>query len=438
MICFIKKILPKSISSRFFLILTIPVVLSQLIFGLIFFGKYTDKVITNMSDQIAGDIKIIVQLLDNNQKEIAFLIDTLDMQISVKKDAKLKKIGIGKNTRIYKILRNSLKKRKLRKFYIIPENKNIIVFLESETTNYSYKLSFAKQKLYTRIIPIVLGWGVASSIVLLIIAFIFLKNQIRPIKRLARAAENFGKEIDSNLTDNNFVPEGAREVRMAGMAFCEMKKNIRNLLNERLKTLAGISHDLKTPLTKMKLQLSLMPKTAEIDGLMQDVNMMIEITNSFTLHANEQLKESFSFRNLFSVLFEVSKDFRSKNFTINISGDKRIEISMKYVSLKRAFSNIVSNAKKHANCLYINFEKQSEYIKITFEDDGPGILPEILESVFSPFVSENIARTQGHSTSIGLGLSIARDAITDHNGKISAYESKQYGGAGFMILLPQK
>lgn len=440
MLRFLKKILPKSISSRFFLILTVPIVLSQLIFGLIFFGKYTDKVITNMSDQIAGDIKVISMLLDDAKaaQDIESIVRNLDIEIELKENTKLKKIGIGKNARIYKILKNSLIKRNLKKFYIKPENKNITVILQSEQTKNSYKLLFNKQKLYTRIIPIVLGWGVASSIVLLIIAFIFLKNQIRPIKRLARAAERFGKEIDSNFQETNYVPEGAKEIRMAGIAFCEMKKNLRNLLNERLKTLAGISHDLKTPLTKMKLQLSLMPKTPEILGLMQDVNMMIEITNSFTLHANEQLKESISFRNLFSLLFEISKDFESPSFCVEIIGDKKIEIPMKYISLKRAFSNIVSNSKKYANKLFIEFKVENDFVKITFEDTGPGILPEILESIFSPFVSENFARTQGSSTSIGLGLSIARDAITDHGGEVSAYRSKKYGGAGFLISLPKR
>ncbi|MDR3031275.1 MAG: HAMP domain-containing histidine kinase [Holosporales bacterium] len=434
MIRVVKKILPKSISSRFFTILIAPVVLSQLIFGIVFFGKYTDRVIGNISDQVAGDIKVIQKALDNSYEGsiVESIKESFDISIFVLKNSKLRKTGLAKRTKIYRIFRNSLIKKELSDFYIKPINKDIAVFLQSNNKNDIYKLYFKKQKLYTRIVPIVLGWGIASSIVLLIIAFIFLKNQIRPMKRLAKAAEQFGKGIDTN----NFVPEGAKEIKMAGVAFCEMKSNFRKLLNNKLKTLAGVSHDLKTPLTKMELQLSLMPKTPEVLGLKQDVNMMIEITRSFTLHASEQLKEAFSSRNLFSLFFEISKDYNSSNFCIHIEGDKRMEILMKYVSLKRAFSNIVSNSKKYATTLYIKFTKLENTLEIILEDDGSGIRDEILDAIFSPFFSENMARTQNKTANVGLGLSVARDAIIDHGGEITAHNSKVYKGACFIVTLP--
>ncbi|MDR0744482.1 MAG: hypothetical protein LBE97_00800 [Holosporales bacterium] len=432
MIHLIKKVLPKNIAQRFFIILIAPVALSQLIFAIIFFGKYTDKVITTISNQIAGDIKVICVTLDQSHKKdmIEFMEKSFDVNISVLKNTQLKKRGLYRKTKLYRILRNSLIKKHLFNFYIKPKDAGIIILLSFK--NNVYKVYFKKQKLYTKFIPIVLGWGIASSIVLIIIAFLFLKNQIRPIKRLAQAAKHFGEGVDNN----DFVPEGAREVKMAGIAFCEMKTNFRKLLNNRLQTLAGVSHDLKTPLTKMKLQLSLMPKSKEVLGLLQDVNMMIEITKSFSLHANQQIKETFSSRNLFLLLLEIAQTYESQNFRVYITGDKRIEIQMRYVSLKRAISNIFSNAKSYATNLYIQFVQTGDKVKITFEDNGPGIQNDLLDTIFSPFVSENAARTQNGTANVGLGLSIARDSIIDHGGTIKAYNSKNYKGACFLIEIP--
>lgn len=431
---FFKKVLPKSISSRFFLILITPVVLSQLIFGVLFFGKYTASVIGTITGQIAGDVVSISKMLDLkiDKQIIDDIKKIMNLNVEVIENSKLEKFGIEKNNKIYRSLGRALNRKSFKNYYIKPFENKIHVYLNSSDKKDVYKISFLRKSIYTKIIPIVLGWGLASSIVLLIIAFIFLKNQIRPIKNLANAAEKFGHGVETN----DFIPEGALEVRMAGMAFCEMKKNFRNLMNDRMKTLAGISHDLRTPLTKMKLQLSIMPRTKETEWLMQDVNMMIKITESFTLHASAQNKEIFAYRNLNSFLNDVSKDYFSDKFKIHIHGDNSIEILIKYISLKRAIGNIISNASKYASNLYINFEKNADYIAIYFEDDGKGIPEEYLDIIFSPFVSQNSARTQNNDVNVGLGLSIARDVITDHGGEISAGNSKKYGGACFTLTFP--
>lgn len=406
-----------------------------MIFGVVFFGKYTENVFRVISDQIAGDIKVISRALDSKEDNV--YIDKLkkdfDIKVEILNDTTLKKHGIYRNTKIYRMLKKAFERKSINEYFIMPFNSKIYIYLKSNDNKNVYKMCFLRRKIDTRIIPIVLGWGISSAIILLIIAFIFLKNQIRPIKRLAMAAEQFGRGIDTNT----FTPEGALEVRMAGKAFCNMKSDLRKLMNDRMKTLAGISHDLRTPLTKMKLQLGMMKKTQEIEWLLKDVNMMIHITESFTIHASNQNKEMFIHRNLYSFLNEIIKDYNSEKFKIFLEGDKAIEATIKYVSLKRAFGNIISNSKKYSQNAYISFEVKNNDIYIFFEDDGIGIDPEIMADIFSPFVGQNSARTQdGEDANVGLGLSIARDSLIDHGGEIVASNSKQYGGAKFTVRLP--
>ena len=383
---------------------------------------------------MAGEASAITQLLDMNcEKEyLDELKKNMSVDVEILNDAKLKKQGIAKNHQAYRIFKRAIQKKGYKNYYINTENANMDVYIPSNNNSDIYKISFSRKTLYMKIIPIVLGSGIAASLVLLLIAFVFMKNQIRPIRKLAIAATDFGKGLDTELK-----PEGASEIRIAGQAFNQMKIRVKELMNNRMKILAGISHDLRTPLTKMKLQLSLMPKTKETEWLMSDVNMMIRMTESFTLHASEQNKEIPVRKNLFSLLEEVSKDYLDSDFKIEIDGDKDIEFSVKCLSLKRAFGNIISNAKKHSDHLYVSIIKREGEVAILFEDNGYGIDENTAETLFLPFKTKNEART--HSSTyegVGLGLSIARDAINDHGGSISARNSQKYSGACFIVILP--
>jgi two-component system osmolarity sensor histidine kinase EnvZ len=215
-----------------------------------------------------------------------------------------------------------------------------------------------------------------------------------------------------------------------------MKKNVRELIENRMITLAGISHDLRTPLTKMKLQLTLMPRSKERDWLMDDVDTMIKITESFTIHAAEQSKEIFTRRNLKMFLKEVVKDYQSDNFRVYVLGNENVELSVKYTSLKRAFGNIISNSQKYANNLYINYQIEDSKIIVNFEDDGVGLDETAMHDIFYPFIKQNTARTHGHDDGVGLGLSITRDSVIAHGGTIVACNSKTYGGAWFKVTIP--
>ncbi|MDR3223994.1 MAG: hypothetical protein LBT03_00170 [Holosporales bacterium] len=426
--------LPKSIFFRFLLILITPVIASQLVVSIIFSEKYTQVALGVISRQMVGEATAITKLLDMHldPKYVDVVAKSMKLNVEVISDTKLDKTGISKSHKAYRILRRAFVKRGYDKYYINALNDNMEVCVPSDNGNDVYKISFPRRNLYMKVIPVVLGSGILSAILLLAISLVFLKNQIRPIKKLAKAAAEFGSGIDNDT----YKPEGAKEIRTAGTAFCEMKKSVKELMDSRMRILAGISHDLRTPLTKMKLQLSLMQESNEIDWLMNDVDMMIKMTESFTIHAAEQNMEIFVRRNLMSFLKEVTNDYFSGDFNVQIQGEKTIEISMKYISLKRAFGNIISNAKKYAKNLYIKFDVVDDCLTVIFEDDGPGIGENISKDLFAPFVSENTARTHEIDTGVGLGLSIARDAIIAHGGFISSQNSKDYGGALFKIEFP--
>ena len=388
-----------------------------------------------ISDMIAGDIAVLSKNLENKLENTEEIANYLGFDTEIIKNSQLKKIGSQRNTRIHKILKKSLENKKIKKFYISNAKNKINVFVESENKSNTYKLSFLKKKLYSRTTPLVIIWGTTSSIVLLIIAFIFLKNQIRPIKRLAEAAELFGKGIDNNY----YKPEGAMEVRQAWNSFYKMKSSIKKLLTNRINLLAGISHDLRTPLTRIRLQIAVMPQSNETKDLLKDIDIMTEIINSFMHQAREHNNESFTEYNLLEILQNCAKNYTDDNFQINITGDNSLHIHIKYTSFKRAIENIISNAKKHSNKLFINFEKnQFNEIIINLEDNGQGIDKNIKNDIFMPFISSNKARTMSDkSYGIGLGLSIAKNAVEDHGGSITASDSKKYGGAKFTVTVPK-
>ncbi len=433
---FFKKLLPKNISSRFFIILTTPVILSQMIFGYVFFGRHTETILSCVSNMIAGEMKVLLDVLetDDSRSQYQKVSQELDMQVDILENASLKQDRKAKYGRVYKQLNKALISKEISNFLIRASNKKVYVYAASDNhEDVVYKISFLRKKLYSRTTPIVIMWGAASAVVLLIIAFIFFKNQLRPIKRLAEAMYRFGHGED----DNQYKPEGAMEVRVAGVAFCELKTNFRQLLNDRMNRLAGVSHDLKTILTRLKLQLALMPKNKETKGLLDDVNMMEKITESFILHAAQSNKESFSYQNLFKFL---SRLISTHDFGIHLSGDKAIEVCIKVVSFTRALENIISNAKKYANNLYISFYRKEDDIVIDLEDDGCGVDPTIANDIFDPFFSSSEARTKPSDgdPNVGLGLSITKDIILDHGGVINVVSSQKYGGARFTITIPIK
>ena len=423
-----KIFLPKSILARFLLILITPTILSQAIFSYLFFGRYVETVTNCISNMVIGEIIVLKNALDNNYKNVNAIANTMHINVDVIKNSRIKHVKTRYKNKVYKTLYKFLLKNDITSVFITSKRGQICLYIDA-INNFVYKFTFYKKQIYGRVTAIIIMWSILSTIILLFIAFVFLKNQIRPIKKLANAMRDFGNGIDSN----EYTPNGSTEIELAGEAFCTMKKNFRELLAKRINNLAGISHDLKTPLTRMKLQLALMPKNSETQGLSNDIDSMIKITESFLTYSNELHNESFSYFNLYNFLQNIIKNYAFCQMT---KYDKKIVICAKKTLLLRAVNNIITNAKKYAENLYISFAQHSDIISILFEDDGKGIDPDVMCDIFSPFYTQNSNGKNNNNKNVGLGLSIVRDVVLDHGGTVDVANSTKYGGASFTINIP--
>ena len=257
---------------------------------------------------------------------------------------------------------------------------------------------------------------------------IFLKNQTRPILKLAEASEKFGRgeKIDE------FVPSGALEIRKAGFEFEKMRKRIIRHLRQRSEMLSGISHDLRTPLTRIKLQLALIKDKKIASELSDDVDEMEKMLNEYLQFARTGAEESTQKFNLKNLILSLINKY--KNTDITFSGSDKIEIEGRKELLKRCFNNLIENSLKYGDKLIIKIEKMRNILTVTFEDNGPGIPSSEYKNVFKPFYKIDKSRSDNKS-SVGLGLSISSDIVKSHGGKIDLSKSR-LGGLGVTVFLP--
>tara|TARA_B100001029_G_C15046391_1_gene447461 strand:- start:1181 stop:2017 length:837 start_codon:yes stop_codon:yes gene_type:complete len=271
-------------------------------------------------------------------------------------------------------------------------------------------------------------WLTLPSIVLILIAILFLRNQTRPIVKLSKAAEKFGRgeRVD------DLRPSGASEIRKATLEFDKMMKRINKHLNQRSEMLSGISHDLRTPLTRLKLQLAMMDKKDTAKKMASDIDEMEKMLNDYLQYAKSQSEEDYVEINIPELLDDILKNFdRSKyefssNNTIFINGRKNL--------IKRSLSNVIENGLSYGKKVFVEIKKSVGNAVIIIEDDGPGISKKEYENVFKPFYRVDKSRSLNRS-GVGLGLSIAQDIIKSHGGNISLSESK-YKGLSVKISLP--
>jgi two-component system osmolarity sensor histidine kinase EnvZ len=276
---------------------------------------------------------------------------------------------------------------------------------------------------------IFLLWMGGSSLVLLGVAILFLRNQIRPILRLAEAAESFGKgrEID-------FRPRGAREVRQAGHAFIEMKRRVEKAIEQRTTMLNGVSHDLRTILTRFKLSLALVEQTPEIEDLKRDIDEMSRMLEGYLAFARGDPGEQAVPADLRALLEELRSDAERQGHpvSLDIVGDPMVTVRPD--GFRRLLFNLVSNAARHGDAIAISANHETRWLVVNVDDDGPGISPKLREEVFKPFVRLDEARNQDEGGS-GLGLAIALDIARSHGGDIALSDSP-LGGLRATVRLP--
>lgn len=432
----LEKIRPKSLFSRALVILGMPIVLVQMILGYIFVDRHTETILRQLSQNISGEIALTLDLLKNTTDIAAVQThakENLGMNIHVLDKNKLTQYGLHEAGWLYNHLDSALKTKINVPYFIFMTDDKIIIQIESTRGVIKYEMT--RKKLFSRTTPLVLIWTGCSSILLLLIAAVFMRNQIRPIKRLAKAADRFGKGDDVT----NFKPEGATEVRLAGSSFIKMQERLNLFLTERTQMLAGVSHDLRTPLTRMKLQLSMMDNTKNIQELQKDLAQMQSMIEGFLNYARGSQPEKRKPVDLVKLLEDVIQPYQSPTFNIDIFyiDKKNIEsliVPLKIDLIKRLLTNLIVNSKVSGTCVHISVAQKERFLQLFVDDNGAGIPLSERENVFKPFYRLDTARPM-QSGNVGLGLSIVRDAIRSHGGQVFL-EDSPLGGIRVVLNLP--
>ena len=423
---FLKDILPKSLFYRALLIVAVPVLVLQFVITIVFFDSLWIKTTKGMTRALVNEISTFLEVYNNenyNKEEVANLFSIYqDLNFEFIKDDNF---NFDYNERwfspIDRTLRRELKSRFTpAKFWFDTTNYKELIEVRIKYENGYFKFLIPRDRVTSSSARIFALWITVPALIMVFISLIFLKNQTRPITNLARAAEKFGKgeEIEE------FKPSGASEIRQAGYEFDKMRKRIIRHLNQRSEMLSGISHDLRTPLTRMKLQVAFIKDKDLSDKLADDINEMEKMLNEYLQFAKSSFQEKDEMFNLSELLEEISNKYNKDKISADLS--PRIYLNGRKNLIRRCINNLVDNATKYGDRVKIELTKNKSNLFIKIEDDGPGIPEKEYENVFKPFYKINKGRADSKS-SVGLGLSIASDIIRSHGGNIKLEKSKMKG-----------
>ena len=428
----IKKILPKQLFYRALLIVALPILILQLTISIVFFDSLWIKTNKGMTRALLGEIKTYIDSYSKNLND-SLEIDKLfeeNLNFDVKY-IELKKLPKKSTERwfspIDRTLRRELKSRFSNYWFDTTSYKDLIDIKIAYKKGY-FQFYIPRERVTNSSARMFALWITLPAFLLITIAILFLKNQTRPIIKLAKASERFGKgeEIEE------FVPSGALEIRQAGYEFEKMRKRILRHLNQRSEMLSGISHDLRTPLTRIKLQLTFIKDKEISKKLSEDVKEMEKMLDEYLQFARSQFSEKTTKINLNKLIESVSSKYENSKIKLELS--ENVEINGRINLLQRCLENLINNSIKYANNTYLKLNKSSNHSIVIVEDDGPGIPVNEYENVFKPFYK--IDKSRGDSkSSVGLGLSIANDIIKSHGGNIKLDKSN-FGGLQVKIFLP--
>ncbi len=430
----LKKILPKRLFYRALLIVAIPVIVLQLVITIVFFDSLWIKTNKGMTRTLVNEISTFVEAYKNEKNNKQNLTDLFSLFLDLNIELNKKDILETNDTErwfspIDRTLRRELKSKfGLGKYWFDTTSYKELIDLRIKYKEGYFKFLVPKDRVTSSSARIFALWITVPAFIMIIISLIFLKNQTRPIINLARAAERFGKgeEIEE------FKPSGALEIRQAGHEFDKMRKRIERYINQRTEMLSGISHDLRTPLTRMKLQLAFFKDQDVVKKLSQDINEMEKMLNEYLQFTSSSYTEKDQMFNLSELITKIIEEYNNKNILYNIT--PRIYINGKSNLIKRCLNNLIDNAFKYAENVEISLNKKNNNLFINIDDNGPGISKNEYDNVFKPFYKIDKSRADSKS-SVGLGLSIASDIIKSHGGNIMLEKSKM-NGLRVKIFLP--
>ena len=429
---YIKNLLPKRLFYRSLLIVAAPIIILQLTISIVFFDSLWIKTNKGMTRALIGEIKTFISAYENKKYDKIELIDLFKKNLNFNVAFVPNKILPKKDAErwfspIDRTLRRELKARFQHYWF------NTTSFKEQIDLKIGYQAGYfqfyvPKERVTSSSARIFALWITMPAFLLITISIIFLKNQTRPIISLAKASEKFGRgeEVEE------FRPSGALEIRQAGYEFDKMRKRITRHLNQRSEMLSGISHDLRTPLTRIKLQLAFIKDKEISNKLSNDVSEMEKMLNEYLQFASSSSEEKTETFDISELLESTVIRYEKKEITTDIP--ERVFLDGRKSLIRRCFNNLIDNSIKYSNNILISLKKSANSIIIIIDDDGPGIPKNERENVFKPFYKIDKSRSDSKS-SVGLGLSIASDIIRSHGGNISL-ETSPANGLRTKIFLP--
>ena len=427
-----KKLIPSSLLGRSIIIIFVPIIILVILTAFVFYQTSWNIISKRLTQSVVADINVIVKLFDQDLKLNAIQIakDDFKMDINIIPKKNLDPFSFRAESGILsKRLNQALEELDKPFFYDvsnIDKGAKIAVLLD----NNFLIINVNKDRLYSESAFVFLLWMIFASLILLFFSYFFMSKQIRPLKRLSIIAETFGRGLDAPELKST----GASEIKQTAIAFNQMRTRIRRFLKQRTDMLAGVSHDLRTPLTRMKLQVSLLKDEKAKKEFELDIKEMTAMLDSYVSFVRSEAPEPIEHISINEILNDNIKKIDNENLKIEFKQLNVVETSGRPIQLKRAFQNILDNSKRYSDKILIEISKDDEGCLINIDDNGPGIPGKNYEDVFKPFFTLDPSRNKLKGES-GLGLSITRDIIRSHGGDIKLEKSK-LGGLRSKILLP--
>ena len=432
-----RSFMPKGLYARALLIIIAPMVILQSVIAFVFMERHWNLVTQKLSAGVVADIAALVDVYrgypqDTQNAQIRRIAqERLGLVVDFLPATEMPPPGPKPFFSLLDYsLSEEISRRVRRPFWIDTVGRSALVEIRIQLDNSVMRIFAPRSAAYASNSEIFLLWMVGTSLVLLTVAILFLRNQIRPILRLADAAEAFGKGREAP----NFRPRGAREVRRAAAAFIEMKTRIERAIEQRTTMLAGVSHDLRTILTRFKLELALTGDSPEIEAMKKDVDEMGRMLEAYLAFARGDMGEQSAPTDMAAFLEELRSDAERHGNKASVEFRGHPIVTVKPAAFKRCLANLVSNAARFAPTIAISGQRDHRWLTVTVDDDGPGILPGMREEVFKPFLRLDDARNQNEGGT-GLGLAIARDIARSHGGDIALGDSP-LGGLRATVRIP--
>ena len=428
-----KKFIPQSLLGRSIIIIFVPIIVLVIITSIIFYQTSWNIISKRLTQSVVADINVLVKLIEKDLVFEAMQIAREDFKMNIKiiESANIK-IDNARNQR--GILSNRLKQALLELdipfFYDLRNiNEGVKIIIQIEENKFLF-INVDKDRLYSETAFVFLLWMLFASILLLLFSYFFMNKQIRPLKRLSIIAETFGRGLDAP----ELKVAGALEIKQTANAFNQMRTRIKRFLKQRTDMLAGVSHDLRTPLTRMKLQLSLLKDEKAKKELELDISEMTAMLDSYVSFVRSEAPEPIDNININKLVQDIIKNIDVKKYKIKLVEQNIIKTSGRPIQLKRAVQNVIDNSLRYSDEINIEIISHDDGCILVIEDNGPGIPDQNYEDVFKPFFTLDPSRNKLKGES-GLGLSITRDIIRSHGGDIKLSKSS-YGGLKSKIELP--